>query len=171
MSRLEALEASRNTICIHLPIALNTLHDANRFHHQLHSSGRVLHRLDEGDVCRLEGVEGGQSRLQCGYCFSQVGLAVVLDGLGGGCRFVGEGLVCAYDLVERKPLCIPALSSKHHRSNENHQKIYIFKVFKMGLHFGFMIVRSKSDSPPQIRVRIDVHNPTLWTEWCGRNSG
>ena len=57
-----------------------------------------LHGLDEGDVFGSEGVEGGQSSLQCRESLRQVPLTLVLDGLRLCSCFVGHCLICSNHL-------------------------------------------------------------------------
>ena len=57
-----------------------------------------LHGLDEGDVFGGEGVEGGQSSLECRKSLRQIPLTLILDGLRlCGC-FVGHCLICSHYL-------------------------------------------------------------------------
>lgn len=60
---------------------------------------RVLHGLDDRDVCRVERIERVDGGLQGGDGLGQVVLAVVADGLRRRRGLVGQGLVARNDLL------------------------------------------------------------------------
>ena len=57
-----------------------------------------LHGLDEADVFGGEGVEGGQSSLQCRESLRQVPLTLIFDGLGLCSCLIGHCLICSHYL-------------------------------------------------------------------------